>query len=355
MATPPVLIRADARVALPVGLVRQASFAAPRTAPATPQLTRASTFAAVPTMGQLIRDDIFDAPRVLTRADTFAASAKAELTQTPRSDSWPGASPAQVSQRSVQSCIAPGDVLIVRGQGRLVDVGTNGGLLGHTLLALSAPTAVPRDSTLAERLGSSWPHGSHHIWKVATVECCRAVRGLHFCELLLHVAPSSGRLVLIGDVTPCEDDADGIELSECDSEPVEVWRSPAELRSSFCMETMRQVLHQMTEEEADWSLRTAICALFSSAWLSESGGRLLERAKVGWHAAPICTSVPIAFWQRYLCELCQPGDSSVAILRWMPLAADRALPGDLVEGMRRCGWSRLRQEQQFPLLVAVSM
>lgn len=84
---------------------------------------------------------------------------------------------------------------------------------------------------------------------------------------------------------------------------------------------------------------------------------MLERAKAGWHTAPICTSVPIAFWQRYLCQLSQNFglSKSEAILRWMPLAADRALPGDLVEGLRRCGWSKLHHEQQFPLLVAVSM
>merc|ERR1712000_207818 len=89
---------------------------------------------------------------------------------------------------------------------------------------------------------------------------------------------------------------------------------------------------------------TAFRAFFSSADLSRTldGEDFLIHVKALWEAAPICTSVPITFWQRYLCRLAKGCNASAAelIRKWMPLAADRSLPGELCSTMRKCGWTR---------------
>lgn len=64
---------------------------------------------------------------------------------------------------------------------------------------------------------------------------------------------------------------------------------------------------------------------------------------------PICTSVVIMFWQRWLCKLASvlaaqqetaEETSSDLILQWFPLKADRSLPGPLLDTMLRCGWTK---------------
>jgi hypothetical protein len=232
-------------------------------------------------------------------------------------------------------------VLIVRGSGQLTDIGVNGGFLGHAMLALSAPEAVPMGSALAAQLADVWPRGSSCVWKVAAVECCRGAEGLMWSEIFLH--EKRGGLVLLGDLTASDDEPAGVVHEVDGEESVEVWQCPRELRASFCSSTMTAVLNEMTAREGNWSLATAVRAVFSSSWLgSEEPEELLSRAKSAWKAAPICTSVPIIFWQRYLCRMAK-GDRAAqaeAIRRWMPLAADRALPGALVSGLERCSWTR---------------
>lgn len=255
-----------------------------------------------------------------------------------RSVSWPGALPnaPEVDAPSV----APGDVLIVRGSGQLMDIGVNGGFLGHAMLALSQPVAVPIGSAIATKLADVWPRGTSRIWKVAAVECCRSAEGLQWSEVFLHMR--RGELVLLGDLTASDDEPEG-EIHEVEGhETVEVWHCPEELRSAFCTKTMTMVLDEMSAREANWSLTTALRAVFSSSWLgNDEPEELLQRAKAAWKVAPICTSVPIIFWQRYICHMAKGNRASQAELlrKWLPLAADRTLPGDLVSGMTTCGWT----------------
>merc|ERR1719162_2204282 len=71
-----------------------------------------------------------------------------------------------------------------------------------------------------------------------------------------------------------------------------------------------------------------------------------------WKKEPICTSVVIIFWQRYLHKLAGVVVSKVdsgkvepaeLIMRWMPLKADRVLPGDLLGTLTETGWVAMVQ------------
>lgn len=226
------------------------------------------------------------------------------------------------------------------GSGRIAAIGTNGGFMGHAMLATGKPVAVAAGAEVAQRLGEEWPRNAALIWRVPTVEVCRARSGLHRSEILVHVDPT-GRLLLVGEILPC-----GEVLGMEQEDRLDVWQAPPALRASFCTATMEAVLRDMMSCEADWSLGTALRAVFKPALLSEAweAEELLENVRESWEAAPICTSVPIVFWQRYLCRATKGLNISAAesIRRWMPLAADRCLPGDLVTALRGCAWTRVR-------------
>lgn len=246
---------------------------------------------------------------------------------------------------ATEVCILPGDVLTVQGSGRLLNVGVQGGLLGHAMLALASPEAVIQNSVLGERLGDEWPKGVETLWKVPAIECSRGTSGLQRIEVLLYLDPQDRRLMLLGDVIKDDSDEDGIDIRLVDFETVDIWQSPRELRESFSVKLMERVLHEMHSFDGPWSFSTALRAIFTSATLSRSwsNGELLEHVKTCWETAPICTSVPIIFWQRYLCGTADAkGDSAGRLIRkWMPLSADRSLPGELVTAMRKSGWNRV--------------
>jgi len=105
---------------------------------------------------------------------------------------------------------------------------------------------------------------------------------------------------------------------------------------------MAQVLVEMKAAEQNWSYATAARAVFKSAALCGGKNRatLLRDMQGCWNEAPICTSIVITFWQRYLCHFAQTiGKRELdLVLKWMPLFADRGLPGDLTASMKKCGW-----------------
>jgi len=78
--------------------------------------------------------------------------------------------------------------------------------------------------------------------------------------------------------------------------------------------------------------------------------QLMKETESCWFCDPICTSVVIIFWQRYLCKLADHLnkdkshdslciESADLILQFMPLKADRVLPGELHKVLRSCGWT----------------
>jgi len=134
---------------------------------------------------------------------------------------------------------------------------------------------------------------------------------------------------------------------------VEIWRSPAGLRECFQLDIMELVLSDMRRHEACWSFATAARAMLLSARHFRSTDRedLLEEIQDCWLSKPICTSVVIIFWQRYLCRLAEAANRSESelILHWMPLKADRVLPGELINVMIESGWKPVRKCPQHAL------
>lgn len=241
---------------------------------------------------------------------------------------------------SLELMMAPGDVLAVKGSGRLTEIGTARGFMGHVLLVLAPPANVIRQSEEGQSLQAVWPSADvEEIWRVRTLESTRSEQGLHEAEMLLYVERNSGQLLLVGELQQ-----DGT-LVLTEHEAVELWQSPTELRSQLRMDLMLKVLAEMKANEASWSSVTAMRAAISSARLTAGSSETMETVRACWAREPICTSVVIVFWQRYLCEVCTEGsgDPLDLILKWMPLKADRGLPGDLLGAMRSVGWVTVAQ------------
>lgn len=233
--------------------------------------------------------------------------------------------------------IAAGDVLAVQGSGQILRIGANGGWMGHVMVALGKPELIQRNSRPGRQLAEIWPADATEVWRVATAESTRSRTGLHQSHMILHL-DAFGDLLLVGEETESE-------VAMVANERVEIWQCPAALRTGFRADIFSAVLRDMLDCQADWSYRTAARAVFQSATIAHREGteELLDELEASWEAAPICTSVVIACWQRYLQGLAAvTGASDLAlILRWMPLKADRGLPGELLTVMRQTGWSKL--------------
>jgi len=78
----------------------------------------------------------------------------------------------------------------------------------------------------------------------------------------------------------------------------------------------------------------------------------MNKVLQSWLQRPICTSVIVIFWQRYLCKLAAEHASAESeknvstltlelIMRWIPLKADCVLPGDLTRVLLEVGWVRI--------------
>jgi len=240
-------------------------------------------------------------------------------------------------------------VLSVRGNGFMAEIGTVHGIMGHVLLILSPPYSVWRHSEEGEELKVAWPPGDvDEIWRVKTLECTRAEQGLYEAEMLLYIDRSSGQLRLIAELQQ-----DGT-LVLTDPEQVELWQSPTELRAQIRLDLMAKVITEMKLNQACWSHVTAARSVLTSARIvpTEDRNRTMEHVRFCWTREPICTTLVIVFWQRYICELVQNSvplacgqnaDALDLIMRWMPLKADRSLPGDLLGAMRCGGWVSLAQ------------
>mmetsp|Transcript_38215 Transcript_38215/g.73415 ORF Transcript_38215/g.73415 Transcript_38215/m.73415 type:complete len:648 (+) Transcript_38215:68-2011(+) len=263
---------------------------------------------------------------------------------------------------NLQGVIEPGDVLFVKGTGGLLELGTAGGVMGHVMLVIKGPERIGSNSDHARPLKSVWPAGVQEIWKVRTLESARGRAGLHEANLYLYVEPGTATLILLGELSDKEFDYS--------NEATELWQSPPELRLRLSDGTVQEVLGDMKEQNAsaNWSWTTAARAVLLPDWqLSDSSDkqRLLQEIQDCWARDPICTSVVIIFWQRWLCKLASvlvarqdiaevtPSD---LILQWLPLKADRSLPGPLLDTMQRCGWTKrtiispdLPNRQRLPL------
>lgn len=235
--------------------------------------------------------------------------------------------------------IAPGDVLCVKGSDQITRLGARGGFMGHVSLVVAPLRGVQRHSLEAVRLQGVWPKRGdvRAVWVARTIESTRNEEGLHETDLILFV-DSRGCISVCGEERPDRYNA------YPEPQSVEVWQAPFDLRQNFQLEILIDVLRDMKTHEASWSWATAIRAFLLPAEfpLHADEAHILKEVRASWKAEPICTSVVLIFWQRYLVSLAQllPGNVSAVglILRWIPLRADRALPGDLLSTMQRCGW-----------------
>jgi len=244
-----------------------------------------------------------------------------------------------VEASAVQSALAPGDVLFVKGTGGLTEIGTTGGFLGHFLVVLASPNRLLPSSPEALELSKMKPLlDIACVWKVETIESTRSREGLHRAEMLVHIEQRTGRFIFVGELC-------GNELAWMDDEIVQLWQSPQEFRSQIRKDFIFGVLSEMKSCEKNWSLATAARAVLMNAAVREDDGkgRLLQELCDCWSEAPICTSIVVVFWQRLLCRVVSRSKQAPldAILRVMPLKADRGLPGDLINAMSQCGWTQL--------------
>lgn len=154
--------------------------------------------------------------------------------------------------------LAPGDVLVVKGKGRLMEIGTAGGFMGHVLVVTAPPRFMTPDVPAAEPLKAAWPKDAAQLWMVPTIESTRTEQGLHQAETVLYVHRSSGQLCLHGDLRRYE------LVVQDDPEAIEIWQSPAELRAQLRFDLMQEVISEMKTSEADWSAGTAIRAFLTS-------------------------------------------------------------------------------------------
>jgi hypothetical protein len=146
---------------------------------------------------------------------------------------------------------------------------------------------------------------------------------------------------------------DGVdEISQFDTdepEEVEIWQCPSEIRAHAHEGLMKQALADLKACGASWSWATAVRAFLLQGDASEEAGTItLESLQKCWDAEPICTSVVITFWQRYLCQLARNSPRHGVrqseldlILSYMPLKADRALPGELMRALRSHKWDNI--------------
>lgn len=249
--------------------------------------------------------------------------------------------------------LAPGDVLCIQGQpGGIMRLGATGGYMGHVLLATSNPRPIHRGTAEASLYRGVWPdhHNARTLWQVSTIESTRAQEGFHECLYLLYVDDKTGRIMAIG-----EEHHDQYVRFEFPVK-VEICQCPRALRKGFRPDIMNVVLDEMRQNEANWSWTTAVRAFLFSAQVHDGGRRtcvdtdsVLEDIQRCWTSDPICSSLIVVFWQRYLCELADfynahpsPHTTEVNaldwIMQWMPLKSDRALPGDVISAMEQCEW-----------------
>jgi len=249
---------------------------------------------------------------------------------------------------SLELLLAPGDVLSVRGTHCLSAIGRAGGIMGHVMVVVAPPLAIRRQSAEAARLMPLWPEEgtTPMLWQVPTLESMNGECGLHRAKTLLYVERRTGRFAIAGEI-----DLNGDVWAFARRE-VEVWQSPLELRSRLCLDLMGEVVCEMMARNASWSLTTAARAVLTSAkvTIDKTPAEVMEEIFQSWEAEPICTSIVISFWQRYLCKLAgvargkgNPQTAVSLIIKWMPLKADRGLPGELLRTMQSVGWVLMTQ------------
>jgi hypothetical protein len=257
----------------------------------------------------------------------------------------------------LENLLSFGDILCVRGSGGLAQIGSTGGAAGHVLLVSATPTCIQKDSQAAVRLELMWPHTDvDRVWAIPIVESARGVHGLSETELLVYVT-DSGSICILGEA---HEDGGLIHFDSEVPEKVEIWRCPADLRrlARCTRDLMGEALDDLKGCVASWSFATAVRAFVLQGEVSmsartvdtEDADATLQEILACWNAEPICTSVVICFWQRFLLHVAEQkpyllfGSTALeVILQYMPLKADRVLPIELINTLRSHSWEHIDQ------------
>jgi hypothetical protein len=252
----------------------------------------------------------------------------------------------------VTKTITSGDVLHVPGSGGgLAEIGTAGGFMGHFMVVLAKPRKIMAGTDESIALQLVWPAGEKEVWQVSVLESTRAIAGLNEVDLLMKLERDSGKFILFGEIS-----ADGSLVLQ-DDEVFELWQSPLRLRKSLRPDLIRSVVSDMKSCCGNWSITSAARALFRDArkFSSTDQWELFDEITACWRVDPICTSIVITFWQRYLCKLAESLEESShpsdLILEFMPLKADRGLPGDLLQALSESGWTKVSKLPKSPGLL----
>lgn len=219
-------------------------------------------------------------------------------------------------------------------------LGAQGGFMGHVVLAVSVarPVSPLSDVGKAFKLFSK----GNPLYMLDVAEVTRGRAGLSENTLVFYTT-LEGRAYSCGEI-------DGAEICVFeDPEEMNIWLSQSKLGDSDCRrELMQEVLKDMRQSQQSWSWSTAVRAFLLSGELSHRAGApaTLKQVQDGWEAEPICTSVVVTFWQKYLYRLAeiQRADPLDMILNHMPLQADCVLPGELLCLLQSKGWILLDPE-----------
>jgi len=141
---------------------------------------------------------------------------------------------------------------------------------------------------------------------------------------------------------------------ESDGSVLAIFRSDIR-RKKLDEEAFENAVSEVEQQKLGWSLRTASRAVMSKAvgnsrfckdeYAGEAGmQRMSAELRAHWAKDPICTTVPIRVWQRYLFEVWDGDDMAAAaeVLRVMPCRGDRTLPSELWAALLETGlWSEV--------------
>lgn len=217
-------------------------------------------------------------------------------------------------------------------------IGVAGGFMGHVLLVVAEPKPLTKMSDVWYAF-RKMARGERSLFSVDVVECSRGSEGLCEIKVVLSLDPS-GQVLICGEYAGSE-----IFINvNAAADEIHIWQCPARFRKdNFHRDLMSKVLDDMRTHQQNWSWSTAVRAVFFSSEISSRIDKCATMKEIqgSWHAEPICTSIVVIFWQRYLQCLAGPEciDPLELILQVMPLRADRVLPGELFNAMLSRGWS----------------
>jgi len=220
--------------------------------------------------------------------------------------------------------------------------------MGHVLLVVADPQPISRRSDVGAAFHEIWALSGRSLYCVDVIECSRGAEGLCEVKMVLSL-DKNGQVLLCGEYSVKENE---IGINE-EAEEIHIWHSPPLFRgSSFRPDVMTTVLQDMRSNQQNWSWSTAVRAFFFSGEISSRVGESVTMKEIqeSWQAEPICTSIVVIFWQRYLDRLARLEciDPLQLILQVLPLKADRVLPGELFKVMLSRGWSLWQGPTQSP-------